>query len=154
MNVCLIDCIDGPNSLLLLLKIGHSAPLFHSELDTILSLVIEMLSNRTQSEVTKVLVHWDSLSYCPCSFSRTMRPSLGELARKLWGTPGGELCHHYAHYADHPTPTRPLRASSWLEIDVWETHTAISQTKPRSVMPRWLQTYRQKSVILVLLPKQ
>ena len=47
MNVCLIDCIDGPNSLLLLLKIGHSAPLFHSELDTTLSLVIEMLSNRT-----------------------------------------------------------------------------------------------------------
>ena len=59
---------------------------------------------------------------------------------------GGELCQHYAHYAGHPTPTRPLRASSWLEIDVWETHTVISQTEPRSVMPRWPQAYKTKII--------
>ena len=63
-----------------------------------------------------------------------------EIVRNTWRRAVSSLCP----LCRPSNPTRPLRASSWLEIDVWETHTAISQTKPRSVMPRWLQTYETK----------
>lgn len=113
--------IDGSNSPLLPSKAEHSAPLFDSGLDY--KTCIGMLGNMTQPEAREVLVHWDLLSHCSCSFTRTMRICQGQLAEEMWETPGGELSHHYA---DHPTTTslprslqltgdtcRCLRESHW-----------------------------------------
>lgn len=57
-----------------------------------------------------------------------------EIVRITWRRAVSSLCS----LCGPSYSNQPLRApQSWLEIDVWETHTVISQTKPRSVMPRW-----------------